>query len=156
MAIYTIAKIITRASRKHWRNSPTKVHEQNKEMQRNFKLLGIGIGFIVEIGTPNFAHFGLVSNQPPSSLLSNNTETANVRMEPTRKVRVTSGMAPQGQGHETAISQVVADDLGIPVEDVMVASGFDSASILIQDLRGLMEADSGESGLVLSALPLES
>jgi carbon-monoxide dehydrogenase large subunit len=33
---------------------------------------------------------------------------------------VTTGSQPQGQGHETTMAQIVADELGIPVEDVLV------------------------------------
>ena len=38
----------------------------------------------------------------------------------TGKVIVTMGTQPQGQGHETTYAQVVADQFGIPMEDVIV------------------------------------
>ncbi|MDA4130193.1 MAG: xanthine dehydrogenase family protein molybdopterin-binding subunit [Thaumarchaeota archaeon] len=92
------------------------------------RLLGIGMAFIIEIGTPNFAHFSLVTDKPPYSLLSNNTEIATVRIETTGKVSVTSGLSPQGQGHETVISQIVGDELGVLYDDVFVDPGFDSST----------------------------
>ena len=44
-------------------------------------------------------------------------------MLPTGKVEVITGASPHGQGHETAWSQIVADRLGVPFEDVEVLHG---------------------------------
>jgi len=54
-------------------------------------------------------------------------EHADVRVLPTGKVEVVTGSSPHGQGHETAWSQIVADQLGVPFEDVTVIHG-DTAS----------------------------
>ncbi|ONI90536.1 carbon monoxide dehydrogenase [Saccharothrix sp. ALI-22-I] len=50
-------------------------------------------------------------------------ETAAIRMLPTGKVELVTGTSPHGQGHETAWSQIVADRLGVPFEDVEVLHG---------------------------------
>ena len=50
-------------------------------------------------------------------------EHAVVRMLPTGKVEVLTGTSPHGQGHETSWSQLVADRLGVPFEDVEVLHG---------------------------------
>jgi carbon-monoxide dehydrogenase large subunit len=50
-------------------------------------------------------------------------ESASVRMLPTGKVEVVTGTSPHGQGHETAWSQIVADQLGVPFEDIEVLHG---------------------------------
>jgi carbon-monoxide dehydrogenase large subunit len=50
-------------------------------------------------------------------------EHANIRMLPTGKVEVVTGTSPHGQGHETAWSQIVADQLGVPFEDVEILHG---------------------------------
>ncbi len=50
-------------------------------------------------------------------------EHASIRMLATGKVEVITGTSPHGQGHETAWSQIVADRLGIPFEDVEVLHG---------------------------------
>jgi aerobic carbon-monoxide dehydrogenase large subunit len=47
-------------------------------------------------------------------------ESANVRVHLTGKVVVTTGSQSHGQGHETSVAQVVAGELGMPVEDVIV------------------------------------
>ena len=48
---------------------------------------------------------------------------ASVRVLPTGKVEVVTGTSPHGQGHETAWSQIVADRLGVPFDDVEVLHG---------------------------------
>jgi carbon-monoxide dehydrogenase large subunit len=50
-------------------------------------------------------------------------EHAAVRMLPTGKVEVVTGSSAHGQGHETAWSQIVADKLGVPFEDIRVLHG---------------------------------
>jgi carbon-monoxide dehydrogenase large subunit len=50
-------------------------------------------------------------------------EHASVRMLPTGKVEVITGSSAHGQGHETAWSQIVADRLGVPFDDIEVLHG---------------------------------
>ena len=50
-------------------------------------------------------------------------ESAKVRFSHTGKVQVLTGTHSHGQGHETTFSQLVADKLGIPYEDVEVIHG---------------------------------
>ncbi|MEZ4498138.1 MAG: molybdopterin cofactor-binding domain-containing protein, partial [Thermomicrobiales bacterium] len=47
-------------------------------------------------------------------------ESANVKVHLTGKVVVTTGSQPHGQGHETTFAQVVAEQLGVPYEDVEI------------------------------------
>ena len=80
--------------------------------------LGIGISVFTEM-------CGLA----PSRLLgalgagAGGWEHAAVRMLPTGKVEVVTGSSAHGQGHETAWSQIVADQLGVPFEDIEVLHG---------------------------------
>jgi carbon-monoxide dehydrogenase large subunit len=50
-------------------------------------------------------------------------ETANVRVDPTGSVTVFTGCHAHGQGHETTYAQLVADRLGIPIDNVSVSHG---------------------------------
>jgi carbon-monoxide dehydrogenase large subunit len=50
-------------------------------------------------------------------------EHASVRMLATGKVELVTGASAHGQGHETAFSQIVADRLGVPFDDVEVLHG---------------------------------
>jgi carbon-monoxide dehydrogenase large subunit len=47
-------------------------------------------------------------------------ESANIRVHLTGKTVVTMGTQSHGQGHETTYSQIVAQELGIPMEDIVV------------------------------------
>jgi carbon-monoxide dehydrogenase large subunit len=50
-------------------------------------------------------------------------DSALVRVLPTGVVRVYIGGKPHGQGEETTFAQIVADELGLPVENVEIVSG---------------------------------
>jgi carbon-monoxide dehydrogenase large subunit len=50
-------------------------------------------------------------------------ESANLRVHLTGKVILTIGTQPQGQGHETTMAQIVSEELGIPMEDIIVQLG---------------------------------
>jgi carbon-monoxide dehydrogenase large subunit len=63
-------------------------------------------------------------------------EHATIRMLATGKVEVVTGVSPHGQGHETAWSQIVADHLGIPFEDVEVLHGDTQVSAKGMDTYG--------------------
>jgi carbon-monoxide dehydrogenase large subunit len=80
--------------------------------------LGIGISTYTEM-------CGLAPSRVVGSLAYGvgGWEHASVRMLPTGKVEVVTGSSAHGQGHETAWSQIVADKLGVPFEDVRVLHG---------------------------------
>lgn len=50
-------------------------------------------------------------------------EYAQVRVLPTGNVEVVTGISPHGQGHETSFSQIVADRLGVPFDNVEILHG---------------------------------
>ena len=50
-------------------------------------------------------------------------ETATVRVEPSGQVVVLTGACTSGQGHHTVLAQIAADELGVPVDDVVVFHG---------------------------------
>ncbi len=80
--------------------------------------LGIGVSTFTEM-------CGLAPSRVLGSLSygAGGWEHASIRMLPTGKVEVITGTSPHGQGHETAWSQIVADRLGVPFEDVEVLHG---------------------------------
>ncbi|RKT83782.1 carbon-monoxide dehydrogenase large subunit [Saccharopolyspora antimicrobica] len=80
--------------------------------------LGIGISTFTEM-------CGLAPSRVLGSLSygAGGWEHASIRVLPTGKVEVVTGTSPHGQGHETAWSQIVADRLGVPFEDVEVLHG---------------------------------
>jgi aerobic carbon-monoxide dehydrogenase large subunit len=93
--------------------------EQDEARQQG-RLRGIGFSTYVEIcGAAPSAWIGAVGEGWGASMW----ESANIRVHLTGKVVVTIGTQPQGQGHETTTAQVVASELGIPIEDVTVELG---------------------------------
>jgi aerobic carbon-monoxide dehydrogenase large subunit len=50
-------------------------------------------------------------------------EGGHVVVETSGKVKVATGLTSQGQGHQTVLAQVVADELGVPIGDVEVVTG---------------------------------
>jgi CO/xanthine dehydrogenase Mo-binding subunit len=50
-------------------------------------------------------------------------EGATVEVLPTGETAVATGLSTQGQGHETVLAQIVADELGTPLERVHVTTG---------------------------------
>ncbi|WKN47934.1 xanthine dehydrogenase family protein molybdopterin-binding subunit [Nocardioides sp. Arc9.136] len=75
-------------------------------------------------------------------------EHASVRMLATGKVEVVTGVSAHGQGHETAFSQIVADRLGVPFEDVEVLHGDTQVSAKGLDTYGSRSLVVGGEALV--------
>jgi carbon-monoxide dehydrogenase large subunit len=50
-------------------------------------------------------------------------DSAELRLHPTGKAILKLGVKSQGQGHETTFAQIVAEELGIPPEDIRVEEG---------------------------------
>ncbi|UYY81936.1 xanthine dehydrogenase family protein molybdopterin-binding subunit [Arthrobacter sp. YA7-1] len=80
--------------------------------------LGIGISTFTEM-------CGLAPSRVLGALsyAAGGWEHAQVRVLPTGNVEVVTGTSPHGQGHETAWSQLVADRLGVPFENIEVLHG---------------------------------
>ncbi|CAM2822831.1 xanthine dehydrogenase family protein molybdopterin-binding subunit [Saccharomonospora xinjiangensis] len=93
--------------------------EQRERRERGDTVqLGIGVSTFTEM-------CGLAPSRVLGSLDygAGGWEYASIRMLPTGKVEVVTGVSPHGQGHETAWSQIVADQLGVPFEDVEILHG---------------------------------
>jgi aerobic carbon-monoxide dehydrogenase large subunit len=94
-------------------------HEQEERRRSGDRIqLGIGISTFTEM-------CGLAPSRVLGSLAygAGGWEAASIRMLATGKVEVITGASGHGQGHETAFSQIVADQLGVPYEDVEVLHG---------------------------------
>src|SRR6266705_627830 len=105
--------------------------------------LGIGISTYTEM-------CGLAPSRVLGSLAygAGGWEHASIRMLPTGKVEVVTGSSAHGQGHETAWSQIVADQLGVPFEDVRVLHGDTQISPKGMDTYGSRSLAVGGMALV--------
>lgn len=93
--------------------------EQKRRRENNDPVqLGIGISTFTEM-------CGLAPSRVLGSLnyAAGGWEHAQVRVLPTGTIEVVTGSSAHGQGHETAWSQLVADRLGVPFENIQVLHG---------------------------------
>ena len=91
----------------------TQLRQQQSEARKQGRLIGIGIstyGEICAIG-------------PSPATPAGGWESATVKIEPSGKVTVMTGVSPHGQGEETTFAQIVADELGVDIDDVTVLHG---------------------------------
>ncbi len=63
-------------------------------------------------------------------------DSATIRFQPLGSVQVVTGTSPHGQSHETTWAQIVADQLGVSVDDVEVLHGDTAVSQLGMDTYG--------------------
>jgi carbon-monoxide dehydrogenase large subunit len=89
------------------------LRRQQEEGRRQGRYLGIGLSTYVEI----------CGIGPSAMVPGGGWEGGTVRVERTGKVTVLTGTSPHGQGGETAFSQIVAEEIGVPIEDVTVLHG---------------------------------
>jgi carbon-monoxide dehydrogenase large subunit len=93
------------------------VAAQKAEAKRRGKLLGVGLSTYIEVcGVAPSKWIGAVGEGWGAAMW----ESSNIKVHLTGKVVVTMGTQPQGQGHETTFAQIVAHELGVPMEDVVV------------------------------------
>ncbi|MEB3369305.1 xanthine dehydrogenase family protein molybdopterin-binding subunit [Saccharopolyspora mangrovi] len=121
--------------------------EQERRRRENDPVqLGIGISTFTEM-------CGLAPSRVLGSLSygAGGWEHASIRMLPTGKVEVVTGSSPHGQGHETAWSQIVADRLGVPFEDVEVLHGDTQISPRGMDTYGSRSLTVGGMAVVAAA-----
>ena len=95
-------------------------YEQLREEQRRAReegrLLGIGLASFTEV-----VGAGPAKDYDIAGLKM--IDSAELRIHPTGKAILKLGVKSQGQGHETTFAQIVADELGIPPEDITVMEG---------------------------------
>jgi carbon-monoxide dehydrogenase large subunit len=90
-----------------------KLREEQAEGRKHGKLMGIGMATYGEI-----CAFG-----PSPATPAGGWESATVKIEPSGKVTVMTGTSPHGQGEETTFAQIVGDELGVDIDDVLVLHG---------------------------------
>ena len=87
------------------------------------RLFGIGIATYAEL-----TGIGSRISAAPGMPINTGTETATLRLDSTGAITASFGTASHGQGLETTLSQVIADELGARIEDIRILQG-DSAAV---------------------------
>ena len=89
---------------------------QQEEAKARGRLLGIGISTMTEpLGAGNSREYDILGIKM--------FDSAELRVHMTGKAILRTGAKSQGQGHETTWAQIVAHELGIPAEDIVVEEG---------------------------------
>ena len=92
------------------------LRREQAEKRARGELMGIGVAFFTEgVGAGPRKHMDILG-------LAMN-DGADLRVHPSGKAVVSISAQTQGQGHETTFAQIVAEELGIPPEDVEVRHG---------------------------------
>jgi carbon-monoxide dehydrogenase large subunit len=96
---------------------------RQKAARATGRWIGIGIACYAEL-----TGIGSRISVAPGMPINTGTETAAIRIDSTGAVTAAFGIASHGQGLETTLAQVVAEHLGVRVEDVRIVQG-DSAAV---------------------------
>jgi carbon-monoxide dehydrogenase large subunit len=92
------------------------LRKEQAEKRARGELMGIGISSFTEIvGAGPSKDFDILGIKM--------FDSAEIRVHPTGKVIARFGTKSQGQGHETTYAQIIAEELGIPPEDIQVEEG---------------------------------
>src|SRR5947209_13681584 len=94
------------------------VRRKQADARKQGKYVGIGVSTWIEL-----CGFGPSAATAPATGGIALVESAQVRVTPTGAVIVYTGTHSHGQGHETTFSQIVADQLGVPLDSVELRHG---------------------------------
>jgi carbon-monoxide dehydrogenase large subunit len=96
--------------------------KEQEQARKQGRYLGIGFSTYIEIcGAAPSSWIGVgPTGQGWGAAM---WESANLRVHLTGKVILTIGTQSHGQGHETTMAQIVSEELGIPMEDIIVQLG---------------------------------
>src|SRR3989441_792481 len=92
------------------------LRQEQAEKRARGELMGIGISTFTEI-------VGAGPSDTFDILGIKMFDSAEIRVHPTGSAIVRIGVQTQGQGHETTFAQIVAEELGLAVEDIEVEHG---------------------------------
>src|SRR5437667_136352 len=92
------------------------LRREQAEALQDGRLLGIGLACFTEVvGAGHGKDYDIAGLRM--------FDSAELRVHPTGQAILKLGLRSQGQGHETTFAQIIAQELGIPYEDVEVQEG---------------------------------
>jgi carbon-monoxide dehydrogenase large subunit len=110
---------------------PIRADQAERRTRGDAKQIGVG-----------FSTYNEMCGLAPSRILGairyavGGWDSATIRFQPLGSVQVVTGTSPHGQSHETTWAQIVADQLGVDVDDVEVLHGDTAVSQLGMDTYG--------------------
>jgi carbon-monoxide dehydrogenase large subunit len=92
------------------------LRKEQLEKRAKGQLMGIGISSFTEVvGAGPASDFDILGIKM--------FDSAEIRIHPTGKAIARLGTKSQGQGHETTYAQIIAEELGLPAQDIQVEEG---------------------------------
>jgi 2-furoyl-CoA dehydrogenase large subunit len=118
---------------------------------------GIGLALAVD---PSVSNMGYVATaldpqfraKPEYLPKSGAVDSATVKVDPLGRVTAILGSTPQGQGHQTVVAQIVADELGLVPDDVTVVDEMDTFTRVWSISSGTYSSRFGSVGTSAVAL----
>jgi len=118
---------------------------------------GVGLALAVD---PSVSNMGYVATaldpqfraKPEYLPKSGAVDSATVKVDPLGRVTAILGTTPQGQGHQTVVSQIVAEELGLDPEDVTVVDEMDTFTRVWSISSGTYSSRFGSVGTSAVAL----
>ena len=118
---------------------------------------GIGVALAVD---PSVSNMGYVATaldpqfraKPEYLPKSGAVDSATVKVDPLGRVTVILGSTPQGQGHQTVVAQIVADELGLTPDDITVVDEMDTFTRVWSISSGTYSSRFGSVGTSAVAL----
>jgi len=128
------------------------------------RYFGIGLAVAVDPSVSNMGYVAVAFDpqfRAKAEYLpkSGATESATVKIDPLGRVIAILGTAPQGQGHATIVSQIIADELGVRPEEVTVVDEMDTFTRVWSISSGTYSsrfASVGTSAVALAARKLKT
>ncbi len=112
---------------------------ERDKARRAGRLFGVGVSTYVEI----------CAIGPSQAVTAGGWEWGCVRIEFSGKVTVITGATPHGQGQETSFAQLVAERLGVPMDDVVVLRGDTNIAHYGRDTYGSRTTVLGGTAIML-------
>jgi 2-furoyl-CoA dehydrogenase large subunit len=140
------------------------LRRQQAEARAAGRYYGIGLALAVD---PSVSNMGYVATaldpqfraKPEYLPKSGAIDSATVKIDPLGRVIAILGTTPQGQGHQTIVSQIVATELGVEPRDVTVVDEMDTFTRVWSISSGTYSsrfASVGTSAVALAARKLKA
>jgi 2-furoyl-CoA dehydrogenase large subunit len=133
------------------------LRRQQARARAEGRYVGVGLALAVD---PSVSNMGYVATaldpqfraKPEYLPKSGAVDAATVKIDPLGRAIVIMATTPQGQGHQTVVSQIVADELGLAPEDVTVVDEMDTFTRVWSISSGTYSSRFGSVGTSAAAL----
>jgi 2-furoyl-CoA dehydrogenase large subunit len=133
------------------------LRREQRQARQAGRLFGIGLALAVD---PSVSNMGYVATaldpqfraKPEYLPKSGAVDAATLKVDPLGRVTAILGTTPQGQGHQTVVAQIVADELGLNPAEVTVVDEMDTFTRVWSISSGTYSSRFGSVGTSAVAL----